>query len=74
MEFAQGERVGERRTGWGVDGGCVCAPFIAQLSRKSLLMEHHLQGISPLLRPAEGERMCASENRDGGRRRAQVAD
>lgn len=27
-----------------------CVPFIAQLSRKSVLMERHLQGISPLLR------------------------
>ena len=27
-----------------------CVPFIAQLSRKSLLMERHLQGISPPLR------------------------
>lgn len=30
-----------------------CVPFIAQLCRKSLLMEHHLQGTSLLLRWVE---------------------
>lgn len=40
-----------KREGWGEQGRVsACIPFIAQLSRKSLLMERHLQGISPPLR------------------------
>lgn len=49
----------------------LCVPFIAQLSRKSFLMERHLQGISLLLlQRVEGGWMCAFENGDGeaGRR------
>lgn len=46
MGFTESERMG-----WGEPGRVsACVPFIAQLSRKSLLMERHLQGISPLLR------------------------
>lgn len=41
---------GRERMSWGEQGRVsACVPFIAQLSRKSLLMERHLQGISPLL-------------------------
>lgn len=56
------------RRGWGEPGReGPCVPFIAQLNRKSLLMERHLQGISPPLQRVgrNVEKMCASENRDG---------
>lgn len=39
-----------QRMDWGEEGRVsACVPFIALLSRKSLLMEPHLQGISPPL-------------------------
>lgn len=63
------------REGWGEPGReGACVPFIAQLSRKSLLIERHLQGISPLLERVGMyvRKMCASENRDGGARQRRV--
>lgn len=46
MGFTHRER---ERESWGEpERVSACVPFIAQLSRKSLLMERHLQGISPL--------------------------
>ena len=51
MGFTGREREREReREKWRVPGRMSAfVPFIVQLSRKSLLMERHLQGISPML-------------------------
>lgn len=71
MRCIEGKMMGvcTERRGWaepGREGACV--PFIAQLSRKSLLMERHLQGISPPLQRVgrNVEKVCVSENRGGG--------
>lgn len=49
MGFTQSERAMQGEPG----RLSACVPFIAQLCRKSLLMEHHLQGTSLLLRWVE---------------------
>lgn len=49
MGFTQSERARQGEPG----RLSACVPFIAQLCRKSLLMEHHLQGTSLLLQWVE---------------------